>query len=118
MESENPTFDTVTAKLVACAVVVACLALGVIGLLVPILPGLLFLVIAAAVAAKLSPAFASTLRQNATIASYLDKTDGLIDLPLGKKIQAACLLGVKMLIDGVALLVTAIMRLVKAAERG
>jgi uncharacterized membrane protein YbaN (DUF454 family) len=116
MESETPTLDT-TAKLIACAVIVACLALGVIGLLLPIIPGLLFLAVAAAVAAKLSPRFASMLRENATIASYLDRTDGFLDLPLGKKIQVGCLLCVKALIDGVALLVTGILRLMKAAER-
>ena len=73
--------------------------------------------IAAAVAAKLSPAFASTLRRNATVAGYLDRTDGFLELPLGKKIQVGCLLCVKMLVDGVALLVSGVMRLVKAAER-
>jgi uncharacterized membrane protein YbaN (DUF454 family) len=117
MSSETRTFDHVTAKLIACVVIVACLALGAIGLLLPIIPGLLFLVIAAAVAAKLSPAFASTLRRNATIAGYLDRTDGFLELPLGKKLEVGCLLCVKMLVDGVALLVSAIMRLVKAAER-
>jgi len=117
MPSETRTLDNVTTKLIACAVIVACLALGLVGLLVPLIPGLLFLVIAAAVAAKLSPAFESTLRRNATLAGYLDRTDGFVELPLGKKIQVACLLCVKMLIDGVALLVSGVMKLVKAAER-
>ena len=117
MSSEIRTLDHVTTKLIACAVIVACLLLGAIGLLLPLLPGLLFLAIAAAVAAKLSPAFASTLRRNATIAGYLDRTDGFLELPLGKKIQVGCLLCVKMLVDGVALLVSGVMRLVKAAER-
>jgi uncharacterized membrane protein YbaN (DUF454 family) len=117
MQSETRTLDNVTAKLIACAVIVACLVLGAIGLLLPLIPGLLFLVIAAAVAAKLSPAFATTLRRNATIAGYLDQTDGFVELPLGKKIQVACLLCVKMLVDGVALLVAGVMKVVKAAER-
>jgi uncharacterized membrane protein YbaN (DUF454 family) len=117
MQTEPRTLDHVTAKLVACAVIVACLALGAIGLLLPIIPGLLFLAVAAAVAAKLSPAFESTLRRNATLAGYLDRTDGFLELPLGKKIRVAALLCVKMTIDGVALLVSLVMRLVKAAER-
>jgi uncharacterized membrane protein YbaN (DUF454 family) len=117
MPSETRTLDNVTTKLVACAVIVACIALGAIGLLLPLIPGLLFLAIAAAVAAKLSPAFGNTLRRNATIAGYLDRTDGFVGLPLGKKLQVAGLLCVKMLIDGVALLITGVMKLVKAAER-
>jgi uncharacterized membrane protein YbaN (DUF454 family) len=117
MPSETRSFDHVTAKLIACVVIVACLALGAVGLLLPLVPGLLFLAIAAAVAAKLSPAFASTLRRNATLAGYLDRTDGFLELPFGKKVQVACLLCVKMLVDGVALLVSGVMRLVKAAER-
>jgi uncharacterized membrane protein YbaN (DUF454 family) len=117
MESETRTFDSATAKVIACAVIIACLALGAVGLLLPIVPGLLFLLIAAVVAAKLSPSFERTLRQNATIAGYLDRTEGFAELPIGRKIQVVGLLCVKMLIDAVALLVSGVMRLVKAAER-
>ncbi|HET8699952.1 MAG TPA: DUF454 family protein, partial [Gammaproteobacteria bacterium] len=117
VQTETPAFDSMTAKLLACVVIVACLVLGGIGLIVPIIPGLLFLVIAAAVAAKLSPEFNRTLRRHPTLAGYLDKTDALTGLPLGKKIQVVLLLGVKMLVDGVALLVSGVMRLMKAAER-
>ncbi len=117
MDDQPSAFDNLSAKLVACVVVAACLALGVIGLLLPIVPGLLFLAVGAAVAAKLSPSFAGVLRRNATIAAYLDKTDGFFDLPLGERVRLACLLSLKMLLDGMALLVTGIMRLIKAAER-
>jgi uncharacterized membrane protein YbaN (DUF454 family) len=117
MPAETRAFDDVTTKLIACAVIVACLVIGGVGLLLPIVPGLLFLAIAAVVAAKLSPAFGQTLRRNATLAGYLDRADALTELPLGQKIRLASLLCVKMLIDGVTVLVGAVMRLVKAAER-
>ena len=117
MSSETSAFDSLTTKLIACVVIVACLIVAGIGLIVPIIPGLLFVVIAAAVAAKLSPDLNRTLRRNPTLAGYLDKTDALSGLPLGKKIQVMLLLGVKMLVDGVALLVSGVLRLVKAAER-
>lgn len=117
MASETSTFDNVTAKLIACVVIVVCLVLGGIGLLLPLLPGLLFLAIAAVVAAKLSPAFASTLRQSPTLASYLDKTEGFRELPLGRKVTVVALLCLKAAIDGIALLVAAVMKVVKAAER-
>ena len=119
MQSDNGTFDmqTLPVKLIAVAVIIVCLALGVVGLVLPLIPGLLFLALAAVVAAKLSPRFAATLRQNATLSGYLDRTDGFMALPLAEKFQVALLLGVKMLIDGVALLVAGVMRLVRAAER-
>jgi len=117
MQSETRTLDDVTAKLIACAVIVACLALGAIGLLLPLIPGLLFLAVAATVAARLSPGFESTLRRNATLAGYLDRTNGFLELPLGQMIRVACLLSVRMLVDGIALLVAGVMKLVKAAER-
>lgn len=117
MPADTNSFDSVPAKLIACAVIVACLALGAIGLILPLVPGLLFLAIAAVVAAKFSPAFERMLRQNPTLSAYLDRTDGFVDLPLGKKLQVAALLCVKMVIDGIALLVSLVMRLVKLAER-
>jgi hypothetical protein len=58
-----------------------------------------------------------TLRRNATLAGYLDKTEGFAELAPGAKVRLACLLCVKMLIDGVALLVAGVMRVVKATER-
>jgi uncharacterized membrane protein YbaN (DUF454 family) len=117
MQTDTGSFDGLPVKLIAVAVIIACLALGMIGLVLPIIPGLLFLAVAAVIAAKLSPAFARTLRQNPTLSSYLDRTEGIEALPLGKKVQVACLLCVKMLIDGVALLVAGVMRLVRLAER-
>jgi uncharacterized membrane protein YbaN (DUF454 family) len=117
MQTETHLFDNVSTKLIACGVIVVCLLLGVAGLILPLIPGLLFLGVAAIVAAKLSPKFGEMLRQNETLRGYLDRTDGFADLPLPKKIQLAGLLFVKMLIDGVAFLVAGVMRLVKAAER-
>lgn len=117
MSSEIRAVDDVTTKLIACAVIVACLVIGGIGLLLPIVPGLLFIGLAAVVAAKVSPRFERILRRNPTLAGYLDKTDGFGDLPVGAKVRLAALLGVKMLIDGIALLVASVRRLMTAAER-
>ena len=54
--------------------------------------------------------------QNETLRGYLDRTEGFADLPLGAEDQGRGLLFVKMLIDGVALLVAGVMKLLKAAE--
>ena len=112
------TFDCFSTKLVACAIIVACLLFGLAGLILPLVPGLLFIAIAVFVAAKLSPKFASMVRENDALRGYLDQADRIAGVPLPQKVQVIGLLLLKMLIDGVALLVAGIMKLVKAAERG
>ena len=117
MQTETSSFDNLPTKLIACVVIVALLLLGAAGLILPLIPGLLFIAIAAVIAAKLSPGFERTLRQNPTLSGYLDRTDGFMTLPLGEKIKVACLLCLKMLIDAVAWAVTGVAKLVRAAER-
>jgi uncharacterized membrane protein YbaN (DUF454 family) len=117
MQTDTHSFDNVSTKLIAAGVIVVCVLLGLAGLILPLIPGLLFLAIAAMVAAKFSPGFAKALRQNETMRGYLDRTEGFADLPLDQKVKLAGLLLVKALIDGVAFLVAAIMKLLKAAER-
>ena len=116
MQTETSTFDNLSTKLIACAVIIACLALGAVGLILPLIPGLLFIAVAAVIAAKLSPSFERMLRQSPTLSGYLDRTDGFAALSWGKRVEVACLLFVKMIIDGVALLVAGVMRIVRAAE--
>jgi uncharacterized membrane protein YbaN (DUF454 family) len=117
-DTSSPSFDNFSTKLIACVVIVACLLLGLAGLILPLIPGLLFIGIAAIVAAKLSPRFAETLRQNDTLRGYLDKTERMAGLPLTDKIRVVALLLVKALVDGVALLVTGVIKIIRMAERG
>jgi uncharacterized membrane protein YbaN (DUF454 family) len=116
-DTSTSNFDCLSTKLIACAIIVACLLFGLAGLILPLVPGLLFIAIAAFVAAKVSPRFASMVRENETLRGYLDQADRIAGVPLAQKIQVIGLLFLKMLIDGVALLVAGIMKLVKAAER-
>ncbi len=116
MQTDTHPFDNISTKLIACAVIVACLLLGLAGLILPLIPGLLFIAIAAFVAAKLSPRFAAVLRENGTLSSYLDQADRIAGVPLAQKIQVVGLLLLKMLIDGVALLVAGVMKLVQSGR--
>jgi uncharacterized membrane protein YbaN (DUF454 family) len=104
-----------TAKLIAVLVILICLAVGAVGLVLPIVPGLLFLLIAALVAARYSPRVDRMLRRNRTISGYLDSTDGFAALPVAKKIQFGALLCLKMLIDGIALVISTGARLLRVA---
>ena len=90
------------AKLVACALVFVCIVLGVVGLVLPIIPGLLFLAIAALIAARYFPSIGSRLRRNRTLGRHMDTADGFLDLPLWRKVQLSCLLCVKFVLDGIA----------------
>ena len=117
MQTNTHAFDNVPTKLIAVGVIVVCLLLGVAGLILPLIPGLLFLAIAAVAAAKISPRFAETLRRNDTLRGYLDRTANFEDLPLDQKLKLAGLLLVKAVVDGVAFLVGAVMKLLKAADR-
>jgi uncharacterized membrane protein YbaN (DUF454 family) len=117
MQTETGPFENMSTKLIACVVIVALLLLGAAGLILPLIPGLLFLTLAAVVAAKMSPSFERTLRQSPTLSGYLDRTAGFMDLSPGDKVRVAVLLCVKMMIDGVAWLVAGVSKLVKAAER-
>jgi uncharacterized membrane protein YbaN (DUF454 family) len=117
MQTDTHSLDNVSTKLIAAGVIVVCLLLGLAGLILPLIPGLLFLAVAAIVAAKLSPRFAATLRQNDTLRGYMDRTEGFSALPLDAKIKLGGLLVLKMLIDGVAFLVAGVVKVLKAAER-
>lgn len=116
MQTDSHPLDNLSTKLVACAVIVACLLLGLAGLILPLIPGLLFIAVAAFVAAKVSPRFAAVLRENELLRGYLEQAERIDGVPLPQKLQVIGLLLLKMLIDGVALLVAGIVKLVRAAE--
>ncbi len=90
-------------KLTASVVILVCLVLGVLGLVLPIAPGLVFLLAAAAVAARTFPCADGWLRRNRTIRGYLDKTDPFLELSLADKLKVAALMCLKGLVDSLAI---------------
>lgn len=72
MRHTDPLFGH-TIKIVAAAVVLACLVLGVLGLILPIIPGIVFLALAAVIAANYFPGVNAWLRRNRTAARFLDR---------------------------------------------
>ena len=107
----NP-LDIATARLIAGVIILVCLAIGLAGLILPLIPGLLFLGIAALVAARHSPALERVFRSNPTLNGYMDSTDGFLDLPLAKQLQLGGWLCLKMLIDSLAYAVSAVAKLI------
>lgn len=96
--------NNLLAKLFAGVFIVICLAVGVVGLILPIIPGLLFLAIAAMIAARHSPSLDRWLRKNRVIGSYLDSGEGFLNLSWLRKIQFLLWLCLKIFIDTIMLI--------------
>ncbi len=82
-------------KLVAAILVPVLLVLGIAGLVLPIVPGLLFLALAAWAIAKLFPSAERCFRRSPAVGSFLDATDRFADLPIGAKIRLSLLLAAR-----------------------
>ncbi len=100
----NNKLNSLLAKLFAGIFIVICLAVGVVGLILPIIPGLLFLAIAAMIAARHSPSLDRWLRKNRVIGSYLDSGEGFLNLSWLRKIQFLLWLCLKIFIDAIMLI--------------
>lgn len=103
MRTRSDTTDNLPGKLAAYAVVIVCVVVGVAGLLLPIIPGLLFLAIAAVLVARRFPALAHRLRSHRTMGRHFDSADRFVDLSLGQQLLVAGLFCAKMVLQGAAL---------------
>ena len=92
-------------KLLALVILLLCAAIGMAGIILPVIPGLLFLAVAAIIAARLFPPLDRRLRRNAMFAPYMDKTDGFWRLSLQGKVKFAFWLTLKIIWDSMVLLV-------------
>jgi len=101
------------AKVIAGIVVVACLVVGVAGLVLPIIPGIVFLGIAALIVARFSPALERAMRRSPTLGGYLDQTAGFERLSLPRQIKLAAWLTLKALVDSVTWFIAACARLLR-----
>lgn len=91
-------------KLIAALLIAAFLALGVIGLVLPIIPGLLFLGLAAALVARHVPAVDRRLRRNRKLRGYLDRSDTFFELGLRRRVQLCGLICIRGLLEAVGLI--------------
>lgn len=88
-------------KVISFTLILFFVALGVLGILLPILPGLLFLFIAALIATRHFPALAFCMEQNRYTYKAMRISNGFMDLGVWDKIRL-CLWGtVKITLDGV-----------------
>lgn len=99
------------ARMLAFICVLLCLVFGLAGLLLPVIPGLLFLVLALMIAARHIPSLDRCLRRNRTLSTYLDSGQGFFRLGWLQKIQYIFYLCLKICIDTLALLFTFLFKL-------
>lgn len=111
MKTEPGLIGNITAKLIACLLIVTCFAVGAVGLILPIIPGLLFVAIALIVTAKYFPSIDRRLRKSRTLRGYLDSADGFSGLSFMKKVQYGCLLCLRLFVDAVAFFVYVVSKL-------
>lgn len=93
------------AKLLAVVLLVLCVMIGLAGLILPVIPGLLFLAFAAMIAARLCPPFGRRLRRSALFAPYMASSDHFAALSLQGKLKYAFWFSVKVLWDSSVLLI-------------
>ena len=87
-------------KVVAALVVVACVVIGVVGIVLPVIPGLVFLALAALVAARNVPWLDAKLRRHRSIGPRMHRVDRFFRLPLIDQLRVTVLMSVKYTLDG------------------
>ncbi|MBN4075358.1 MAG: hypothetical protein COA71_07995 [SAR86 cluster bacterium] len=104
-EKQNSSrLNNLLAKILAGFFVLICLAVGIVGLILPIIPGLLFLSIAAMITARHSPSLDRWFRKNRIIRGYLDSGEGFLNLSWLRRIQFILWLCLKIFIDTIVMI--------------
>lgn len=86
----------------ACLVLVGLLTLvGLVGLILPIIPGILFLFLAALLLAKVSSRFDALLHRNENMKAWRHRWDTTNALPFLQRIKLSLLLVARAVVNGV-----------------
>ena len=102
-------------KIIACVVAAAFVLFGVAGLVLPFIPGLLLLVIAAVIVAKNFPSIDGRLRKSRVLGRHMEWADSFYALPFREKARLCAWVCGKVLVDSLAILGSAAMRVWSAA---
>jgi len=86
----------------ACLILVGLLSLvGLVGLILPIIPGILFLFLAALLLAKVSSRFDALLHKNENMRTWRRRWDASNALPLLQRVKLSFLLVARAVVNGV-----------------
>lgn len=86
-------------RIVAALVVLAFVVLGFIGIVLPVIPGLLFLALAALVAARHVPWIDRRLRTHRAFGPHMERADRFFRLRLVDQVRVAALMTLKCTLD-------------------
>jgi len=111
MNANTTSSQHLPGKLIAGVLVVGLIALGIVGLVLPLVPGLVFLAIAAVIVARYFPSIDDWLRNNRAFGRHMEWADAFYALPLGEKVQLGAWVGLKVLLDSLALVGSTIMKI-------
>lgn len=103
LRSRTPRAPHWFTKLLALGLLMLCVMIGLAGIILPVIPGLLFLAFAALIAARLCPPLGRHLRRNATFAPYMEGSDHFAALDLRGKLRLGFWFAVKILWDSCVL---------------
>lgn len=93
-------FKALPSKAVAALVVLTCVVIGLVGIVLPVIPGLVFLALAALVAARNVPWLDERLRRHRSIGPRMRRVDRFFRLSLIDQLRVTTLVGVKCTLDG------------------
>ncbi len=105
------------ARLLALVFLLLCVAIGMAGLILPVIPGLLFLALACMIAATIFPPLERYLRRYPGLSIYLDRMAGFHRLAVPEKIRFVGWLLVRLVIDSFRCLLELLARLLSTAGR-
>jgi len=108
---------TVSTKFVAVIFILAFVAIGAAGLVLPLLPGLLFLALAGLLLARHFPSIDGWLRRNEQVSRHLDDANGFLDLPLQQKARLAAWYAARMMLATATVIVAAARALLQRLAR-
>jgi uncharacterized membrane protein YbaN (DUF454 family) len=100
-------------KLLVAVAIAILLVVGLVGLLLPILPGILFIFVAAFLLTRYFPSIDRRLRRNRTVSGYLDDSETIAGLEWPQKLKLGALLTARAGLRGVEWLIVEIRGLLR-----
>ena len=88
-------------KVLCIALIAFFVVLGLVGLILPIIPGLVFLFIAAVLLARISSRFESILESNSKIEGWMKHADAINGLSISQRIRLSFWISAKLINDGI-----------------
>lgn len=97
----NSTLMPILWKVLCIALIAFCVVVGLIGLILPIIPGFIFLFIAAILLARISSRFKSFLTSNSNMKAWMQRADTINTLSIFQRIRLGFWLSARILTNSV-----------------